>query len=37
MAGKRSLPDELPAGVGAFRFSEGECRLRLDEPLLSSV
>ena len=24
--GEEALPDELPAGVGAFRFSEGECR-----------
>ena len=24
--GEEALPDELPAGGGAFRFSEGECR-----------
>ena len=24
--GEEALPDELPAGVGAFRFSEGACR-----------
>lgn len=28
--GEEALPDELPAGVGAFRFSEGECRFLMN-------